>query len=147
MFVILESNDYEKLTHFFYENGLEIKLGIERPDYVVKCWECKDPLNHKLIGGAAIEIRSGNMVIADIAVDHDYRKEKIGTQLMITMEEEIVKMGGSDAWLVAKEPEFYLKLGWEVVARELAPDISNCFSCFRYAKDCNPQIMHKALLG
>lgn len=145
MYVILESNDYEKLTHLFYENGLEVKPGIERPDYVVKCWECKDPLNQKLIGGAAIEIRNGVMVIADIAVDPDYRKEKIGTQLMITMEEEIVKMGGKEAWLVAKEPEFYKKLGWEVVAREQAPDISNCFSCHRYGKDCNPQIMHKVI--
>lgn len=145
MYVILESNDYEKLTYLFYENGLEITPGSERADNVVKCWECKDPLNNMLIGGSAIEMRSGCMTIADLAINQEYRREKIGTQLMATMEEEIKKMGWKEAWLVAKEPGFYLKLGWETVAREQAPDISNCFSCARFGKDCNPLVMRKTL--
>ncbi|MEL7654479.1 MAG: GNAT family N-acetyltransferase [Bacillota bacterium] len=144
MYKIFESNDYEKLTYFFYDNGLEIIPGIKRPDNVVNCWECMDSISHKLIGGAVLEIREGAFVVADVAVDNDYRKENIGTQLMNTIEEEIIKAGGSEAWLVAKIPEFYIKLGWEVVVREQAPDISKCFSCLKYGKECNPQIMYKA---
>lgn len=145
MYEITESNDYKKLTYLFYENGLEVKPGMEKPDNVLKCWECKDLTSNKLIGGAALEERTGEFVISDLAVDKDYRKEHIGMQLMGIMEAEIIKMGGREAWLVAKVPEFYLKLGWEVIAREKASEISNCLSCPQFGNDCNPQVMHKAL--
>ena len=116
MYIINESSDYEKLSQFFYENGLEIEPGMERPKAVIKCWECIDSKNKKLIGGASLENRNGEFVVSDMAVDSDYRKEKLGTKLMNIMEEEIIKMGGNDAWLVGKVPVFYLKLGWEIVS-------------------------------
>ncbi len=144
MYQILESNDYEKLTHLFFENGLEIEPGIGRPDNVVKCWECVEADSRKLIGGAALEIRNGELVVADMAVNPDYRKAKIGTNLMRTVEEEIEKMGGKEAWLVAKVPMFYIKLGWKIVDREQAPDISKCFSCLKYGKECTPKVMYKS---
>lgn len=144
MYQILEGNDYETLTYLFSENGLEITPGIHKPDEVIKFWKCKDPISQRLIGGVALETRSGEFVVADVAVDIEYRKEKIGTQLMKAVEAEIIKMGGKEAWLVAKVPGFYIKLGWEVVAREKAPDISKCFSCLKYGNECNPQVMHKA---
>ena len=56
-FGIRESNDYKSLTHLFNENGLEITPGIERPDNVIKCWECKDSVSQRLIGGASLETR------------------------------------------------------------------------------------------
>lgn len=143
MYIIFESNDYEKLSYFFQNNGLEVEPGIKKPEYVLKCWECEDQTSHKLIGGAAIEKRDGEFVVSDVAVDINYRKGNIGTQLMNTVETEIIHMGGKEAWLVAKVPEFYLKLGWKVVAREKAPDISNCFSCTKYGNECNPEVMHK----
>lgn len=146
MYQILESDEYGTLTHLFYENGLEITPGIQRPDNVIKCWECKDTVSQRLIGGASLETRSGAFVVADLAVDIEYRNENIGTQLMEIVEAEIIRLGGTEAWLVGKVPGFYLKLGWEVVAREKAPDISNCFSCSRYGKECNPQVMHKSFL-
>ncbi len=145
MYKIYESNEYEKLTYLFHENGLEVEPGVKKPDNVLKCWECKDSTSNKLIGGADLEKRNGEFVVSDVAVDINYRKENIGTQLMNVVEAEIIKMGGKEAWLVAKVPAFYLKLGWEVVEREKAPDISNCFSCPKYGKECNPRIMHKAL--
>jgi drug/metabolite transporter (DMT)-like permease/N-acetylglutamate synthase-like GNAT family acetyltransferase len=145
MYQILESDDYEALTYLFHENGLEITPGIHKPDEVIKFWECKDPDSQRLIGGAALETRSGVFVVADLAVDRDYRNQNIGKQMMDIVEAEIIRRGGSEAWLVGKVPDFYLKLGWEVIAREKAPEISNCFSCSRYGKECNPQVMHKTL--
>ncbi len=147
MYIIHESSDYEKLSQFFYENGLETEPGIEKPENVIKCWECIDPKNKKLIGGASLENRNGEFVVADMAVDSDYRKEKLGTKLMNILEEEIIKMGGNEAWLVGKVPVFYLKLGWEIVARKKAPEISKCFSCSQFGKECNPEIMHKVFEG
>lgn len=145
MVTIRESDDYKKLSYFFHENGLEIEPGIEKPDDLIRCWECYDAERHRLIGGAALEKRNGEFVVSDVAVDAGYRKEKHGTQLMDVVEAEIVKSGGKEAWLVAKVPEFYIKLDWEIVSRDNAPDISKCFSCSKYGKECNPQIMHKVL--
>ncbi|HZK61644.1 MAG TPA: GNAT family N-acetyltransferase, partial [Anaerovoracaceae bacterium] len=82
MYIINESSDYEKLSRFFYDNGLEIEPDIERPENVVKCWECIDTKNNKLIGGASLEKRKEEFVVADMAVASDYRKEKLGTKLM-----------------------------------------------------------------
>ena len=64
---------------------------------------------------------------------------------MEVVEAEIMRLGGTDAWLVGRVPGYYLKLGWEVVARENAPEISICFSCSRYGKECHPEVMHKTL--
>jgi len=143
MYIINESSDYEKLSRFFCDNGLEIEPGIERPENVVKCWECIDTKNNKLIGGASLEKRKEEFVVADMAVASDYRKEKLGTKLMNMLEEEIIEMGGNEAWLVGKAPVFYLKLGWEIVERKNAPEISKCFTCSKFGNECNPEIMHK----
>ncbi|MDD4566002.1 MAG: GNAT family N-acetyltransferase [Eubacteriales bacterium] len=146
MYIISESDDYEKLSCLFNENGLEIDAGIRRPHNVVKCWECRDITSNKLIGGASLEIRSGYFVVADVAVDIDYRKEKIGTQLMSIMEDEIIKQGGSEAWLVGKVPEFYIKIGWEIVDRDQAPNISKCFTCDKFGTECFAEVMRKTLV-
>ena len=143
MYIINESSDYEKLSQFFCDNGLEIEPGIERPENVVKCWECIDTKNNKLIGGASLEKRKEEFVVADMAVASDYRKEKLGTKLMNMLEEEIIEMGGDEAWLVGKTPVFYLKLGWEIVERKKAPEILKCFTCSKFGNECNPEIMHK----
>ena len=143
MYIINESSDYEKLSRFFYDNGLETEPGIERPENVIKCWEFIVSKSNKLIGGASLENRNGEFVVANMAVDSEYRKKKLGTKLMKMLEEEIIEMGGNEAWLVAKVPVFYLKLGWEIVSRENAPDISKCLTCSKFGNECNPEIMHK----
>lgn len=145
MIQILESSDYETLSYLFHENGLEITPGIPKPEEVIKFWECRDHDSRKLIGGVALETRNGVFVVADLAVEMEYRNQHIGKRLMETVEAEIIRLGGNDAWLVGRVPDYYLKLGWEAVAREKAPDISNCFSCSRYGKECNPRVMHKTL--
>jgi len=146
MYIINESSDYEKLSRFFYDNGLETEPGIERPERVIKCWECVDSKNNKLIGGASLENLNGEFVVADMAVDCGYRNEKLGTKLMNMVEEEIIKMGGNEAWLVGEVPVFYLKLGWEIVARKQAPNILKCFTCIKFGNKCNPETMHKVFM-
>jgi len=145
IYEIQECSDYEKLSTFFYNNGLEIEPGIKMPKEVLKCWECIDSTSRHLIGAASLEMREGEYVVADLAVDDAYRECKIGTELMHLVEKEILSREGTQAWLVGKVPGFYIKLGWEVVLREQAPDISKCFSCSKFGYECNPQVMHKSL--
>lgn len=143
MFKISECNDYIKLSRFFYDNGLEVEPGMEKPDSVVKCWECINADNHRLVGGASLEIRDSVYVVADVAVDSEYRQSGIGSKLMDIVEEEIVKLGGDEAWLVGKVPGFYSKRGWVSIIRKNAPDISRCFDCEMFGNECKPEIMKK----
>ena len=43
--------------------------------------------------------------------------------------------------LVAKVPTFYQKLGFDIISREEATDISHCFTCEQFQVDCFPSIM------
>ena len=49
MYKINEGDDYVSLSEFFYENGLEVKPKIEKPDRVLKYWECKGPGRKSLL--------------------------------------------------------------------------------------------------
>ena len=90
MYKINEGDDYVSLSEFFYENGLEVKPKIEKPDRVLKYWECKGT-DGKLIAGGALETRDGKFVVADIAVDETYRGQGLGLRLMQIMDNEIKK--------------------------------------------------------
>lgn len=142
MYKITESNDYVSLSAFFYENGLEVKPNIKKPERVLKYWECKDS-GGKLIAGGALEKRDGKFVVAGIAVDEQYRGHGLGLQLMQIMDNEVQKRGGNEAWLAAKVPDFYKKLGWSSVPGEGAPEISDCLRCPQFGNECTPQIMVK----
>ena len=142
MYEIIEGNDYISLSAFFYQNGLEVKPKIEKPERVLKYWECKDA-DGKLIAGGALETRDSKFVVADIAVDETYRGQGLGLRLMQIMDKEVQKRGGNEAWLAAKVPDFYRKLGWSSVPREEAPEISDCLRCPQFGNECTPQIMVK----
>ena len=93
-----------------------------------------------------MEKRDGKFVVADIAVDETYRGQGLGLRLMEIMDKEVQKRGGNEAWLAAKVPDFYRKLGWNSVAIEEAPKISDCLQCLQFGNECTPQIMVKILL-
>ena len=145
MYKINEGDDYVSLSEFFYENGLEVKPKIEKPDRVLKYWECKGT-DGKLIAGGALETRDGKFVLADIAVDETYRGQGLGLRLMQIMDNEIKKREGNEAWLAAKVSAFYRKLGWNSVARDEAPEISDCLQCPQFGNQCTPANYGKILL-
>lgn len=145
MIPIVESHDYEKLSTFFHANGLEVTPGISMPTRTLKCWECVDGESGALIAAAALEMRGGVFVVADIAVGARYRGLGLGIRLMHLMEEEVMRRGGKEAWLAAKVPAFYEKLGWVAVEREDAPDIADCLRCPQFGNGCEPRVMRKSI--
>lgn len=143
---IVEDKDYKKLSTFWEENGLEIEVLEETPEEVLKAWSITGD-DGKLIAAAAVERRDHAFVIADLAVDPQFRGQNHAKELMRVAEQEILSAGGKDAWLVGKVPGFYTKLGWVVRGREEAPDISKCLTCEDFQVSCHPQIMHKVIAG
>ena len=55
------------------------------------------------------------------------------------------RRGADKVFLNAKIPDFYQKLGFEILQREKAPAISDCSTCSRYLHGCEPEIMVKKI--
>jgi len=144
MFRVSETDDYRGLTELFYRNGLEITPGAERTEKVLKCWELINDEGER-VGGIVLEKRDGEFVVADIAIDKEYRRLDLGTLLMDKITEEVKALGGSRMMLVAKVPSFFKTVGFLPLDRKDAPDISNCFACRQFQTECFPEIMYRDL--
>jgi predicted N-acetyltransferase YhbS len=94
------------------------------------------------VGGMALEKRSGEYVLADLAVLEEFRGQKLGIQMVDKAIEELKLMGGEKVLLVAKIPDFYRKWNFKIMKREDAPNISKCMTCEKFNKECFPEVMY-----
>jgi len=138
-FTISVTEDYEKLVPFFIENELEFSEDEPVPTDLVKCWKIEE--GDKLIGGFVLAKREGEFIVDGIAIDPEWRKCKLGKELLNRGIEETLKLGGKRIYLVARAPEFFRKQGFVTVAREDAPNFFECLTCPQYGKTCHPEVM------
>lgn len=96
---------------------------------------------HRLIGGFVLAERQGEFIVDGIAVDPEYRKEKLGKALLDLGIAETRKRGGKRIFLVARAPGFFRKSGFVTVPREEAPNFFECLTCPQYGVDCHPEVM------
>ena len=129
-YVITTTDDYERLVPFFVANDLEFpdEEDYEVPTDLVQCWKVTEGAQpepdedsaeykidrHRLIGGFVLAERQGEFIVDGIAVDPEYRKEKLGKALLDLGIAETRKRGGKKI-LVAAHRDF---LG--------NPDLSPC---------------------
>ena len=141
-FKISVTEDYDKLVPFFIENDLEFteEDAIQVPTDLERCWEAVDD-EGKLIGGFVLAKRQNEFIVDGIAVDPEYRGEKLGSALLKGGIEEAVKRGGRRIYLVARAPEFFRKHGFVTVPREEAPNFFECLTCPQYGVSCHPEVM------
>lgn len=99
------------------------------------------PSRHRLIGGFVLAERQGEFIVDGIAVDPEYRKEKLGKALLDLGIAETRKRGGKRIFLVARAPGFFRKSGFVTVPREEAPNFFECLTCPQYGVDCHPEVM------
>ena len=97
-YVIATTDDYERLVPFFVANDLEFpdEEDYEVPTDLVQCWKVTEGAqpepdedsveyktdHHRLIGGFVLAERQGEFIVDGIAVDPEYRKEKLGKALL-----------------------------------------------------------------
>ena len=141
-FNISVTEDYDKLVPFFIENDLEFteEDAIQVPTDLECCWEAVSS-EGRLIGGFVLAKRQGEFIVDGIAVDPEYRKEKLGSALLNGGIEEAVKRGGKRIFLVARAPGFFRKHGFVTVPREEAPNFFECLTCPQYGVDCHAEVM------
>ncbi|MDX9889175.1 MAG: GNAT family N-acetyltransferase [Anaerovoracaceae bacterium] len=142
MYALLKTDDYKGLTEMFYDNGLEIDVCDEAPEEVIQAWEMIEIESGRRVGGMALEKRSGEYVLADLAVLEEFRGQKLGIQMVDKAIEELRLMGGEKVLLVAKIPDFYRKWNFKIMKREDAPNISKCMTCEKFNRECFPEVMY-----
>lgn len=156
-YVIATTDDYERLVPFFVANDLEFpdEEDYEVPTDLVQCWKVTEGAQpepdedsaeyktdrHCLIGGFVLAERQGEFIVDGIAVDPEYRKEKLGKALLDLGIAETRKRGGKRIFLVARAPGFFRKSGFVTVPREEAPNFFECLTCPQYGVDCHPEVM------
>lgn len=143
MIEIRTTQDYEKLVPFFISNGLEFSEEDPTPTDLVRCWEAVE--DGKLAGGFVLARRDGEFICDGIAVDPDYRMQRLGRALLHEGIEETLRRGGSRMYLVARAPGFFRKEGFESVERQEAPNFFECLTCPQYGVSCHPEVMVKQL--
>ena len=156
-YVIATTDDYERLVPFFVANDLEFpdEEDYEVPTDLVQCWKVTEGAqpesdedsaeyktdHHRLIGGFVLAERQGEFIVDGIAVDPEYRKEKLGKALLDLGIAETRRRGGKRIFLVARAPGFFRKSGFVTVPREEAPNFFECLTCPQYGVDCHPEVM------
>lgn len=90
---IAVTSDYDSLVPMFIENRLEFGMDEPVPTDLVKCWSVTDD-DGKIQGGAVLAMRQGEYICDGIAVNPEYRKANIGSELLSLMVDEIRKRGG-----------------------------------------------------
>lgn len=157
-FILRSTDEYERLTKFFAENGLEFDGEEEVDTDVVKCWKItqansaelehireNDREDDFLVAGCVLALREGKYIIDGIAVDKTLRKFGLGKLLVGKVKDEVKKLGGSEIYLVARAPGFFRTLGFETIDAGNAPNFFECKYCPQYGKECHPEIMKLSL--
>ncbi|MBQ6686034.1 MAG: GNAT family N-acetyltransferase [Firmicutes bacterium] len=145
-YVIKETDDFYSLAQFFSENGLETSIQKTTPEGIVKMWRLEHSESGELIAAATLQMRSDVYTLGDLAVREDLRGQGFGKLMQKQVFEEARKLGITELWGNAKVPAYYLKMGWEIVDWESAPNISiSCKTCPQRGVKCFPEIIRIGL--
>lgn len=140
---VILSDHYKEMIPMFIEEGLEMEPDSEEPEGLLTCLEVKDTETGQRLGGASLVYDKDVFILKTVAVKKEFQGRGLGRLLVQRAEAEARKRGAQCLYLNAKVPEFYIKLGFEIIRRDDAPDISDCQNCHRYHNGCESEIMKK----
>lgn len=140
---VILSDHYKEMIPMFIEEGLEMEPDSEEPEGLLTCLEVKDTETGQRLGGASLVYDKDVFILKTVAVKKEFQGRGLGRLLVQRAEAEARKRGAQCLYLNAKVPEFYKKLGFEIIQRDDAPDISDCQNCHRYHNGCESEIMKK----
>ncbi len=141
-FTLYYTDEYDRLVDFFVKNQLEFDGDEEVDTDIIKCYKVTDR-DDRLIGAAVLAFREEKYIIDGIAVELEYRKEKIGEEMLKQVLEEVKGLGGDSLYLVARAPGFFRKNGFSAIDPDDAPNFFECKYCPQYMVSCNPEVMKR----
>ncbi|MCR4615115.1 MAG: hypothetical protein K5756_03100 [Clostridiales bacterium] len=141
-YIIKETQDFFALSTLFSESGMGVRIEDRMPERILKMWRMEDPQTGELMAASTLEIRDGFYSLGDIAVRRDLQRNGYGKVMQNVVFDAARDMGISELWACAKEPEYYLRCGWEAVDWESSPKIAvYCRCCEKRGTLCHPKIM------
>lgn len=138
-FNMIETKEYFPLVPMYIEAGLEINIDDPEPKGIVLCLKMMDVDN--MVGSATLTETNGEYIIKCVAIKKEYQGKGLGSILVNKVIEKVKDRKGKRVLLTAKVPEFYKKLGFEIISRDEAPYESDCINCHRFHNGCESEIM------
>jgi GNAT superfamily N-acetyltransferase len=137
------TKDIEAVKTLGEESGWEPEPG--PPRGVVLAYGCF--VGEKLVGCAALQCLDGYYFLEYVAVDSSFRNRGLGASLVAKIEEEARVRGLKELWAKARQPGFYLKLGYKIqsVGAHGPKSVADCKNCPQYHKTCYPAMVMKPL--
>jgi|LSQX01.2.fsa_nt_gb GNAT superfamily N-acetyltransferase len=133
-FITLDSD--EDLHSLFIKGGLEV--GNEPiPSKFMRVLAFKEEEDY--LAGASLGKRGEYLVVDSITVDERLRGRGIGQKLMKELLFDLPYE--KDLYLMAKAPDFFKKLGFELIPMEECPPVFGCLNCDRLGVNCFPKPM------
>ncbi|HHY13200.1 MAG TPA: GNAT family N-acetyltransferase [Thermoanaerobacterales bacterium] len=139
---VRQTEDYRTLEKLYIKHGIEVGNEPVRTENI-KNWKVIVEQNGKeiVIGGITLGRRDIHYVVNGISIEPEYRKMKIGTDILDRLVKYVEEIGVRELWLIAKAPGFFGKYGFEEKKMEESPQIFGCFNCDLYQKTCHPKAM------
>ncbi len=142
--VIKEFYEHNELVDFYISRGIEFDDNKQYPHLPIFSYIAK--IDDKFVGAITICKENNDFILDEVAVIKERERQGICTALVNTVIDRIEKeYGDSKIYLVAKNPDVFKNLGFDIIQREEAPNFSECFSCPDFQKKCFPKIMVKTL--
>ena len=142
--VIKEYYEHNKLVDFYISRGIEFNDNKQYPHPPIFSYIAE--IDNQFVGAITICKENADFILDEVAVIKEKERQGIYTALVNASIDKIEKeYGNCKFYLVAKNPDVFKSMGFDIIQREEAPDFSECFSCPDFKKKCFPEIMVKTL--
>lgn len=138
--MIRKTMDYFSMVDLFVRSGLEISPEDPAPEGMITCFELLDEAGVRQAAGGLCMV-NGEYVLRHVAVEEEQRGKGYGKQMVQAVLSEAENLGAKRIWLTGKVPEFYEKLGFRAVSRDIAPFQTKCGECPQYHNGCESEVM------
>lgn len=145
-YIISTTTDFLSLSTLFHESGMGVNIEERMPERVLKMWRLDDASTGRLLAAVTLEIRGGVYSLGDIAVHESAQSKGYGRILQSIVFDKAKKLGATEIWACAKEPDYYIHCGWQQMKWEDSPNIAvYCSTCQKRGASCHPEIMKYTL--
>lgn len=142
--VIKEFYEHNKLVDFYISRGIEFDDDKQYPHPPVFSYIAE--IDNQFVGAITVCKENNDFILDEVAVVEGKEKQGICKVLVNAVINRIKQeYGDSKFYLVAKNPEVFKNMGFNVIQRDEAPSFSECFTCPDFQKKCFPEIMVKVI--
>ncbi|MGN1269019.1 MAG: GNAT family N-acetyltransferase [Candidatus Aphodocola sp.] len=141
---IKEFNSHDKLVDFYISRGIE--FNDDRQYFHPPIFSYIAEIDNTFVGAITVCKEDNNFILDEVAVIEGKERQGICTSLVNTAINRIEQeYGDNKFYLVAKNPDIFKSMGFNIIKRDEDLSFSECFSCPDFKNKCFPEIMVKIL--